>query len=337
MKRSAKLLIAALLFLPNTAQKLFATAQEGNIIYIDGERWDVLAEPIYADTALFHRMKAALPKDRSWSTANWNGYTSYWSIKQDCLFLDSIGMSFYIKDTNQYRSECLDENTMQRLFSGYTKREGILAAWYTNDLRIARGKCVRYVHSGYDSNFEYETFLSIDKGRLVSSKDYHNKVIDGLSFGERGIQKQEDIKTKFHLHPEKYPELTGVKRILFSIKNASVDSLGNITDCTVTARIWHGEQSEYHQGIAEEMKQAIMAIHPWKVLFLYGEYVPYELNGYSFRYDLAQTFGVSKEYIKGHYSAKSKYNIEEILKRKYKESMARDSTNTEAPMCPPNN
>jgi hypothetical protein len=113
--------------------------------------------------------------------------------------------------------------------------------------------------------------------------------------------------------------------------------LGNITDCTVTARIWHGEQSEYHQGIAEEIKQAIMAIHPWKVLFLYGEYVPYELNGYSFRYDLAQTFGVSKEYIKGHYSAKSKYNIEEILKRKYKESMARDSTNTEAPMCPPNN
>ena len=33
-----------------------------------------------------------------------------------------------------------------------------------------------------------------------------------------------------------------------------------------------------------------------------------------------QTFGVLKEYIKGNFSAKSKYNIEEILKHKYNES-----------------
>ena len=31
-----------------------------------------------------------------------------------------------------------------------------------------------------------------------------------------------------------------------------------------------------------------------------------------------QVFGVSKEYLKGHFSAKSKYNVEETLKRTYK-------------------
>lgn len=30
-----------------------------------------------------------------------------------------------------------------------------------------------------------------------------------------------------------------------------------------------------------------------------------------------QVFGVSKEYIKGHFSAKSRYNVEETLKRTY--------------------
>lgn len=70
--------------------------------------------------------------------------------------------------------------------------------------------------------------------------------------------------------------------------------------------------------------KCLVKLYPKMVISLYGD-------------NQEQTFGVSKEYIKGHFSAKSKYNIEEILKRKYKESMARDSTNTEAPMCPPNN
>ena len=61
----------------------------------------------------------------------------------------------------------------------------------------------------------------------------------------------------------------------------------------------------------------MVKFYPKMVISLYGD-------------NQEQTFGVSKEYIKGHFSAKSKYNIEEILKRKYKESMARDSTNTEA-------
>ncbi len=40
-----------------------------------------------------------------------------------------------------------------------------------------------------------------------------------------------------------------------------------------------------------------------------------------------QVFGVSKEYLKGHFSAKSIYNLEEILKRIYNE---KESKGTES-------
>ena len=86
-------------------QSVFATAQEGNVIFIDGEEWMLLGEPIMADSVLFQRMKAVLPKDRSWTTANWDGYTSYWSLKQGLLYLDKITVKFFNNETKETLQE----------------------------------------------------------------------------------------------------------------------------------------------------------------------------------------------------------------------------------------
>lgn len=49
----------------------YATAQEGDVIYIDGVQWILLGKPVYADSVLSRELKEALPKDRGWSTYTW--------------------------------------------------------------------------------------------------------------------------------------------------------------------------------------------------------------------------------------------------------------------------
>lgn len=42
----------------------YATAQEGDVIYIDGVQWILLGKPVYADSVLSRELKEALPKER---------------------------------------------------------------------------------------------------------------------------------------------------------------------------------------------------------------------------------------------------------------------------------
>lgn len=65
----------------------FATPQESNIIFIDGKAWSLFTtEPISEDSALYSKMMASLPKDRTILTSNWNGYISFGASKRIVSF-----------------------------------------------------------------------------------------------------------------------------------------------------------------------------------------------------------------------------------------------------------
>ena len=264
----------------------FATEQAPNVIYIDGEARMLLTEPMRGDTALYSQMMESLPKDRAILSINWDGYTSFWSIKQESLYLDSIRVRYH-DDIEHWRYECLNENKMQSLFKGYSREKGALAKWFTGTLRVAHGNSIRYLQLVDGRNYEYETLLTIEKGQLAERKDYHNKVIEGYSFDYDDLKNKNlnlgDIMAMLQLHPEKYPELAHVDLILFTFKDVTMDSTGHITNCTVTAKC-RGNNWEEHQGIAEDMKQAIMTVHPWKMIYLYGKYESYALDGYNIPY-----------------------------------------------------
>ena len=93
----------------------FATADSGDVIILDGEFWNLLARPIWSDSTLYHNLKTVLPEDRSWTTANWDGYTAWWSIRENRLCLDSIMVEFYNKETQQHITRCIDEADMRRV------------------------------------------------------------------------------------------------------------------------------------------------------------------------------------------------------------------------------
>lgn len=280
-----KILIVCALFLPYLSQNLLATKQVGNIIYIDGQEWRMQTEPIGTDTVLFNEMLALLPKDRESSTANWLGYISYWSIQQEQLCLDSIRVSKYDKSTGKSHHECIPMKEMYRVFVDYVKGNRVIATWFTNGLKASRGKCL-YYHPVQDF-YEEETMLAIEQGRVTEKRTYHNSLFDGYSLeGNQGVKVIDIIKEKKLLHWDKYPELVGLTRIIFSIKNVQVNALGHMTDCILTARINLNDEWIAHPAIAEEMKRALMSLYPWKILCIDGKYLPCGIDGYTFSYIL---------------------------------------------------
>ena len=276
-----------------------ATGQSGDVITIDGEQWNLLGKPIDRDSALYHHLKAVLPKERSINTANWDGYTAYWSIRNDRLYLDRIEVEMYDKDKEYV--ENLPEADMRKVFGKYYQQQQIVASWVNHDIRVAKGKTLYYVHSDYFRNLEYEQILTIKQGKVTQRKAYHNRVVvkDGFSFDNL---KKDDFRSRFPLHTQKYPELAGVKHLLISVSKIQLDEKGKLVDCNVKVRtprssskIEEGDRmavEAYAIGLAQEMKTMLKQIRPWKTLYINGEYVSTIYHeGITFAYDLDSPSG----------------------------------------------
>lgn len=266
-----------------------ATGQEGDVIMIDGERWNLLGKPIDHDSVLYHRLLEVLPKDRSINTANWDGYRGYWNIKDNRLCLDHIEIELYDKDKKRLHVENIPEADIRRVFGKYYQQKEIVATWFTAEIRAAKGNTLYYVHSGYYRNLEYEQLLTIKQGKVTNRQEYHNRVVLSYGFSLSDIKDETEIKRLFPLHTQNYPELAGVKRISISIGNIRLDARGNLVDCDVrvTPLGQTNKKKENIQGLAQEMKTLLKKIRPWKTLYINGEYVS-TLNhdSITFAYDL---------------------------------------------------
>lgn len=254
-----------------------ATGQDGDIIYIDGTRWELLGRPICVDSLLYHDLKAVLPSERSISTANWDGFTAYWSIKQNVLYLDSVRSEHYDSDTKGFMGCRIPSATLFRVFKKYVTGDYIVGSWLTRDIRVAKGKKIYYQHMGFERNYEEEQIISIDKGTVTGKKVYHNYVIDGFSFDK--AKDNAELRRLFPIHIEQYPELANAKRIVFSIKKARVNSQGNLVECEVKVL-----NPNDNQRLATEMEGLLKAYHPWRVSFINGEYRADGIAGWTFPY-----------------------------------------------------
>lgn len=275
MKRS-------LFFIALTLMSLgaYATAQSGDVIYIEGEAWELLAKPVYADSVARRELREALPKERGWSTANWEGYTAYWSIQQETLCLDSVLYDVY--DHHKSTTERLPMETLLRVFRKYVDGERIVFTCVNGDLRAAKGKQIYYEHSGFSRHYEQERFISIEQGKVCGIQDYQNYVVEGLSFDSlapRAPKYNAEMRAMFPLRLEKYPELAGEKRIVFNIKRARVDAQGRLVECEV--KVYRPDDNP---RLAAEIAELLKAYHPWRVLYINGEFRAYGIEGYTLPY-----------------------------------------------------
>ena len=258
-----------------------ATGQTGDVIFIDGVRWELLGKPIDLDATLYRDLKAVLPENRPIETSNWDGYTAYWSIQQDMLCLDSIRCECYDAKIRGMKGTSIPSNTLLRVFKDYVDGDRIVASWLTREIRVATGKMIYYQHTYFERNYEEEMVLSIVKGKATGRKEYHNYIVEGFSFDKKNQDNQDELREMFPLHVERYPELTDVERIVFKIKQARVDSEGNLVECEVKVL-----KPNDNPLLAAEMAESLKAYHPWRVLFINGEYSTKGIEGWTFSYPL---------------------------------------------------
>jgi len=109
------------------------TAQQPEIIIIDGEELEMTSNPSLHDKA-----------EAGWSmdTSNYRGYVGEWEIVDNNLYLN-------------------------RVVGGVMKGKGpFFADWVSQELHVWKGNLLHYVHAGYGSVYEEDMFLSIDNGIL---------------------------------------------------------------------------------------------------------------------------------------------------------------------------
>ena len=293
------LLFLILAFAPLVAS---ATGQSGDVIYIDGQMWGLMARPLDCiDSVRYANFYSRLPEERITSTANWGGYTCYWSLNDEWLVLDSVVMEFWDDEENSFNSrfESMPQATMLDALKDYCRDGKVVATWFTDTVRAVQGECIYYEHSGYNRFFDTEIVLELKNGHADKRTLYHNRLlVDGLDFDldDKHIEQWRELRDGFLEILRKYPELDTVERIVFTLRYGVVDSLGNLLDIQVETKSkrdhdlffelieqeieWEEIQALLEQErkkssspeLERAFKEYLMNIRPWKVLLVNGEY-----------------------------------------------------------------
>ena len=251
-----------------------ATGVVGDVLFIHGEKWDLMAKPIQEDTLLLERLINFIPKNRTETTTNPDGYVAHWKIKRGTLFLRCIEVFIYNTQTKKTTSLIYTPKQLKEVFGPYYKRGKIRAQWFSGELRAGKGELVRYVHSGFERNRETENVMNFECGKLSGSQIYHNYKKDGLGL----MQLQKEIIKRFPWYS--FPEYEN-KRLVLNLWNFKCTQDGHMADLNV--RIYLPESSSGYieaneHPLIKAVKETVKSIYPWEILYINGEYVIHPNN-----------------------------------------------------------
>lgn len=135
-----------------------ATAQIPEEIVIDGKSQILFSEPL--NQYLLQRGKLALlephlSKERC--SGSWRNYQGTWEIRNARLYL-----------TRLQTDPCSDTPKEIPLSSLFVAATGpVFANWYTGTLLVPVGKQLRYVHMGYESEYERYIVFNVSAGKVT--------------------------------------------------------------------------------------------------------------------------------------------------------------------------
>lgn len=132
------------------------TAQEMEKLIMNGEKVSMASEPLAQYLGGLKEKPKLFPPN----TGCWRGYVGTWEFKNDYLYL--IGWEGYAKDFNK-RAYC--KVGMDYIFPN---QKEVLADWFSGEIRIPSGQMLHYEHAGYNSIYEIDCFIMIEKGKAIS-------------------------------------------------------------------------------------------------------------------------------------------------------------------------
>lgn len=130
------------------------TAQIPENLHYEGQEHAMCEEPL----SLYFCLAGIKPDFEASSTGLWRGYVGTWEILDGRLYL--IGINGKLNNGS--------EATVATFFKNYKER--VFAHWFSGILRLPRGKLLNYVHMGFDSTYEEDLLIAIDKGVVTKSE-----------------------------------------------------------------------------------------------------------------------------------------------------------------------
>lgn len=241
----------------------FSTSQESEILFIDGVKWDMLAQPIDIDSIHNTKFREFLPKERHWTTANWDGYTGAWEIKNNQLYLQKV----IIEISENHSTEKREVKGIDSFFSEYKTDDGIFASWFSGKVRLGRGDIIRFGAGGFDRNYMEECVLTIKDGVVTDKVFYHNSRKEGIKL----LQIRDSLQA--HFPWEKFPEISGKRHIIF-LSDFDLSADGHYIDSNVKIRLDKVMTEDQSHPIITAIKKKLKEIYPWEVLYINGKYRP---------------------------------------------------------------
>ena len=140
------------------------TAQFSEHLHYDGRKLGMCTQPLNDYFAL-GGFNPGFGQD--WPrgcTALWRGYIGTWEI---------VGGRLYLTAINVMPGSEVGAN-LETVFPGYPDR--VFAHWYTGALRVPQGKVLKYVHMGYQSTFERDMLIDVERGVIGEVRIRENEV-----------------------------------------------------------------------------------------------------------------------------------------------------------------
>lgn len=161
------------------ASTAYGTKQEPEKILYNGQEYGLANVPLEKYFDVNHPKPVELHQTR---TSLWRGYVGTWEIKDETLYLKSLG---------RHRNRSMQEIPLSLVFKG--QKAPIKATWYTGVLRIPLGEMLQtarmMVYSGhYDEDlhagfqradyfdiYERDLYIRVEQGSIISEHLVDNK------------------------------------------------------------------------------------------------------------------------------------------------------------------
>jgi hypothetical protein len=134
-------------------------AQLPDTIYLNSKWMDLFSNPL---ETYWEKTGKRKPDFSTLETCK-RGYIASWAIKDNKLLLTEVDGEY--NTTTFLLGRKLAKTSVKKLFP--KSKGNVFAIWFSGKLRIPAGSMTQYEHDNYNSRFEKEIIITIEKGKVL--------------------------------------------------------------------------------------------------------------------------------------------------------------------------
>ena len=146
-------------------------AQLADIIWMDGEKMDLYSNPL---EEYFLKRRKKRPAFFALDVCR-RGYVATWEVRENQVFLTQLEGDI---ESSSFFSKKNVKCSVKTIFKK-PGPNGVKAEWFSGKLRIPNGNMTQYEDTGYDSRFEREIIITVDRGDVIKVRtlDYTQRTL----------------------------------------------------------------------------------------------------------------------------------------------------------------